>query len=289
MFNFNLFRPLTELSGKIHSFAHARLDPNTDLRLFRITTHSQVIYGVPQSTCKSTWKIAPPTTPDGSLDFCCTTREWARCLRSNRFKKIRSRRRVSLRYPFTASVAALQTTSREDISYSLTNDITSESGNVLGTITIPADTVHLSSSGKPSIDPQSTDGNPQNPDVHDIGSTGVKRFTYEWDLSFPVEEDVTTADQIDHISPNIIAPKVSCGGTPVPPALTATAVYTSGQLAVKVTHTNTTNNENIDTTKINVVCTFNGSVQFTRKNSITSTMDFPSTTVFYSPLIPPHQ
>ena len=276
---------LTELSGKIHTFAHAHLDPNTDLHLFKITTHSQVIYGVPQSTCNSTWKIVPSTTPDGTLDFVHPP-EWADANLTDSTNPLPPSCKFEISFTLPSPPSP---TSREDINYSLTNDVTNDLGNVLGTITIPADTVHLSSSGKPSIDPQTTDGNPQNPDVHDIGATGVKRFTYEWDLSFPVEEDVNTVDQIDHISQNIVAPKISCGGTSVPPTLTATAVYTGGELAVKVTHTNTTNSENIDTTKINVVCTFSGSIQFTLKNSITSTMDFPSTTVFYSPLIPPHQ
>lgn len=286
---FQPFPSLANLSSKINSSGRARLDPNsTDHRLFIATTHAQTIYGVAQSTCQSPWKIAPAATSDGTLALVGSP-AWADANVTDATNPIPPSCKFQISFTLQSPPSA---TAREDLNYSLTNDVTSESGDVLGTVKFVADTVHLSSSGKPSIDPQSTTGVPPPPDVKDLGTTGIKQFTYEWDLSFPVEEDVILADQIDHISPNIISPKISCGGTTIPPILNATAAYTNGTpLAVKVTHINTTNNENIDTTKINVACSFSGSVQFTLKNGITSTMDFPSTTVFYSPLIPspPHQ
>jgi hypothetical protein len=274
---FEALPSVSELANKISSTGKAHLDSSsTDHRLFQTTAHTQIIYGIPEVICKGSWSINPATTQDGSLTV----------LDSSTFNDPKDSKtppycKIQISYHLDSPPTG---TSRADLVYVLQTDLKDGNGNAIASAKFKADTVSLSASGKPSIDPASSTGMPDPPVTLTTG--GVTFFTYGWNLKYPVEEDTIQQDKISSVASTVLEPKVTCTGRTDMTPFSARASFVGGQLMIALEHKNNDTIENIDLTRFSQACTFSGRVIFSLNNSMQVTADVPATQIFYSPLRP---
>ncbi|WP_263385801.1 hypothetical protein [Granulicella arctica] len=263
---------LSDLTARITSAARAHLDASsTDQRLHPDSSHTQTIVGIPNSLCTTAWSLEPSATTHGTLSILGTPTFTDPKDGSPPICKF------NIAYHSTNPVTP---TSREDLVYYLVMPVLNSTGGAAGTIRFKADTVSLSASGKPSIDPSSSNGIPT---VSETASSGIKFFSFDWTLLFPVEEDGPTQEKIAAVASSLAEPVLTCPGR-TPMAVSVKSTYASGQLSVAINHRGNEKSENLDLSQTSDSCSLTGRVNFTLNNGVAVTADLPSTQVFYSPL-----
>lgn len=274
---FQTLPSLPELAGRISSAGKAHLDPDsTDHRLYSATAHAQIIYGIPEVICKSPWSINPSTTQDGNLTISSSP-----IFTDPKDSKTPPYCKIQVSYQLNSPPGP---NARASLAYVLQTDIKDSNDSVLATAKFKADEVSLSSTGKPSVDPESSTGMPDSPVTLNQG--GITFFTYSWTLKFPVEEDTLQQDKISSVTPSVMEPKVTCTGHPDVAPVSGTTAFSGGQLTVVLQHKNNDTIENLDLSRFSQPCSFTGRVVFTLNNGLQVAADIPATQVFYSPFKP---
>jgi hypothetical protein len=280
-FNFEDFPSVSTVAALLSASAKAHLDPSSDLRLGPATRHIQVLTGVPQAVCTSKWRVEKVnTTQGGKLDI-PDTPKWEDAKDANSLPTCK----FTVSYTLDAVAPGAQPPTQVNLDYYLVTELPDAAGTIKGTAKIKADTVSLSSSGEPTIQP------PSAPGIANIAKStvgDVNFYTFQWSINFTVSEDQKPSEKILSVQALPTDLKLTCGADRVISQLSGSLSYntTNSLLSLSVSRMTNDSVERLDMSKSDP-CTLSGRVTFTLKSGAQVQRDIPPFTYAgYQKLLP---